>query len=69
MVLDQPSLDSGGVSRQRSVAVAVGCLHFNGTFYFGIVASIHIGQEIQCLPHDFFVLFFFSFLGFLVSVS
>ena len=30
-VLDQPTVDSGGVSRGRSVAVAVGCLHFNGT--------------------------------------
>ena len=30
-VLDQSTVDSGRVSRGRSVAVAVGCLHFNGT--------------------------------------
>ena len=129
-VLDQPTVDSGGVSRRRSVAVAVGCWllavctslapqwhfnstsmalkrYFNGTstalqrnfngtsaallrhfhststtlpwhfydtftallpnfhgtfkkmnkrireknvFFIGIVSSIRIGQEIQCLP-------------------
>ena len=37
VVLDQPTVDSGGVSRARSVAVAVGCClfalqwQFNGT--------------------------------------
>ena len=30
-VLDQPFVDMDGVSRGRFVAVAVGCLHFNGT--------------------------------------
>ena len=30
-VLNHPSLDSGGVSLKRCVAVAFGCLHFKGT--------------------------------------
>ena len=30
-VLDQPTVDCGGVSTERSLAVAVGCLHFNST--------------------------------------
>ena len=30
-VLDQPTVDNGGGSRGRSVAVAVGCWHFDGT--------------------------------------
>ena len=29
--LDQPTVDNGGVSRGRSVAMAVGCWHFNVT--------------------------------------
>ena len=39
-VLDQPTVDSGGFSREWYVALAV---------FFGIVASIRIDQEIQCL--------------------
>ena len=30
-VLDQPTVDNGGVSRERSVAAAVGCWHFNSS--------------------------------------
>ena len=30
-VSDQPTVDNWEVSRRRHVAVAVGCLHFNGT--------------------------------------
>ena len=46
-VLDQSTVDNGGASRGRFVAVAV-----------GINASIRIGQEIQCLPYaQFFFLF------------
>ena len=30
-VLDQPTVDSGGVSRERSVTVTVDCCHFNDT--------------------------------------
>ena len=30
-VLDHPTVDNGVVSRGRSVALAVGCWHFNGT--------------------------------------
>ena len=29
--LDQPTIVNGGVSRGRSVAVAVGCVYVNGT--------------------------------------
>ena len=38
--LDQPTEDSGGVSRGRSVAVAVGCLHFKRHFY-GTLTALH----------------------------
>ena len=42
-VLDQPTVDSGGVSREMSVDLAVGC------WLYCIVVSIRIGGEIQCL--------------------
>ena len=61
-VLDQPTVDRGGVSRGRYVGVAVGCClfalqrHYNGTsvakHFFSIVASIRIGRDIFCLPYE-----------------
>ena len=48
--LDQPTVDSGGVTRGRSVAVAVGCLHFNGT---STALQLHFHGTSTALPQHF----------------
>ena len=65
-ILEEPTVENGGVIKGRSVAVAVGCWllalqrHINGTSTalqrhfnstIGIGASICIGRESQCLPY------------------
>ena len=50
--IDTPSIAcNGGVTREKSVAMAVGYWHFLGTS----TAKKHIGQEIQCLPYTEFL--------------
>ena len=46
MVLEQPTVDIGGVSRGRSVAMAVGFWHFSGT---SIELQLHLNATLTKL--------------------
>ena len=50
MVLEQPTVDIGGVSRGRSVAMAVGFWHFNGT---SIELQLHLNATLTELHRHF----------------
>ena len=50
MVLEQPTVDIGGVSRGRSVAMAVGFWHFNGT---SIELQLHLNATLTELHWHF----------------
>ena len=48
--LDQPTVDNGGVSKRRSVAVAVGCWHFDGT---SMALQQHFKGTLTALQRNF----------------
>ena len=54
--LDQPTVDGGGVTRGRPVAV--GCLHFNGT---STTLQLHFNGTSMALPKHFNSIYFFIF--------